>query len=264
MDAEERLKTGDLSGALELLQDRVRDNPSFNADRVFLFQLLAVMGQWERAMTQLDVASQLDASSNIMAKVCRPLLLSEQFREQVFKGVYTPLVFGEPPAWSASLLRALQASATNDASNAFLLCGEAFEAATPVTGVIDGNAFQWLSDADMRLGPMIEAVVNGKYYWIPLDNFSRISIHPPEDLRDVVWVPAEFEWRNKGKSVGFLPARYPLPVSDQQMLGRVSEWKELGHEYFIGMGQKVLTTDTGEFPLLTVREIKFDHFEKAA
>ena len=44
MSAEDRLREGDLSGALAELQDQVRSDPS-NADyRVFLFQLLCVLG----------------------------------------------------------------------------------------------------------------------------------------------------------------------------------------------------------------------------
>ena len=54
--AEQAVREGDLDGALRNLQDQVRKEPSKAELRVFLFQLLAVMGQWERANTQLNVA----------------------------------------------------------------------------------------------------------------------------------------------------------------------------------------------------------------
>ncbi|MFO1349473.1 MAG: hypothetical protein U1F68_01835 [Gammaproteobacteria bacterium] len=36
------------------MQEQVRKNPANAKYRVFLFQLLAVLGQWERALNQLN------------------------------------------------------------------------------------------------------------------------------------------------------------------------------------------------------------------
>ena len=48
-----------------------------------------------------------------------------------------------------------------------------------------GQPFEWLADADMRLGPVLEAYINGRYAWIPFARLGRIRIEAPEDLRDV-------------------------------------------------------------------------------
>ncbi|MEO0992115.1 MAG: tetratricopeptide repeat protein, partial [Pseudomonadota bacterium] len=50
MRAEELLKEGDLSGALQALQDAVRKAPADAKLRIFLFQLLTVFGDWNRAI----------------------------------------------------------------------------------------------------------------------------------------------------------------------------------------------------------------------
>jgi type VI secretion system protein ImpE len=42
-------------------RSQIRTEPSNAKHRVFLFQLLSVMGQWDRALTQLNVAGELDA-----------------------------------------------------------------------------------------------------------------------------------------------------------------------------------------------------------
>ena len=42
--------------------------------------------------------------------------------------------------------------------------------------IIDGKAFAWIADADMRLGPICEAVINGRYYWLPFVHIARIVI----------------------------------------------------------------------------------------
>ncbi|HEY6360666.1 MAG TPA: tetratricopeptide repeat protein, partial [Vicinamibacterales bacterium] len=61
--AEQSLKAGDPAGALAHLQDQVRARPDDPKLRVFLFQLLCVLGQWERALNQLSVASSLDPAA---------------------------------------------------------------------------------------------------------------------------------------------------------------------------------------------------------
>ena len=58
--AEQSLRNGDPAAALALLQEEIRAKPANAKLRVFLFQLLCVRGEWERALNQLKVASGLD------------------------------------------------------------------------------------------------------------------------------------------------------------------------------------------------------------
>ena len=57
-----------------------------------------------------------------------------------------------------------------------------------------------MTDADQRLGPVLEAVINGRYFWIPFQRISRIELDAPADLRDAVWTPASFTWICAGTS----------------------------------------------------------------
>ncbi|MHC4326995.1 MAG: tetratricopeptide repeat protein [Planctomycetota bacterium] len=59
--AEELLRSGQLHEALAALESEVRADPANAKLRVFLFQLLCVLGDWERALTQLNTAAELDA-----------------------------------------------------------------------------------------------------------------------------------------------------------------------------------------------------------
>ena len=61
MLAEQHLRDGNLTEALEQLQQEVRQDPANAQYRVFLFQLLSMFGDWDRAMTQLNVCGDLDA-----------------------------------------------------------------------------------------------------------------------------------------------------------------------------------------------------------
>jgi type VI secretion system protein ImpE len=258
MSAEDSLREGRLGEALSQLQEQVRKAPAEPKYRVFLFQLYAVLGEWDRALTQLNVAGDLDAGTLAMVQTYREALRCEVLREQVFAGKRTPLIFGDPESWVAWLLEALRLTADGQYAQAQPLRDQAFEHAPTTTGQIDGAEFSWVSDADMRLGPVLEAVINGHYYWVPWHRIRTVCLEKPEDLRDVVWMPAQFTWANGGETVGLIPTRYPgSQKSDDPLLklARRTEWTEPEPNLFLGLGQRQLATDTGEYSLMDVRRI---------
>jgi protein involved in temperature-dependent protein secretion len=102
MGAEEALKAGDPDLALTELTERVKRSPADARLRIFLFQLLAVLGQWQRALTQLNVAGELDAGALAMVSTYRDALSCEALRAHVFSGERDPLVLGEPADWVAA------------------------------------------------------------------------------------------------------------------------------------------------------------------
>lgn len=261
MNAEKHIKEGNLEAALQELQEAVRNNPAKPEYRTFLFQLLCVMGNWDRALTQLNVVADLDPAALLMAQTYRELLLCEAFRAEVFQGKRAPLLFGEPNAWLGDLLQALSPATDGRGSEAHEIVMKALDQASARSGKIDGQPFEWLSDADMRLGPVFEIILNGKYYWVPADNVAEISFSEPEDLRDLVWLPVQIRWVNEGNSIGFMPARYPgaSTLDDAgNALARKTEWIDIGGDFHTGAGQRMFTSDSGDFSLLQSRNIVFD------
>jgi type VI secretion system protein ImpE len=264
MQAEELLRAGRLQEALDALEDQVRKDPANAKHRVFLFQLLSVLGDWERALTQLNVAAELDPINLLMAQVCRAALNCEALRAEIFAGKRSPLVFGEPDEWISWLVQANQMIAEGKHQASQKLRERAFETATAIAGSIDGQPFEWISDADSRLGPTLEAIFDGKYYWVPFTAIKRIQIEPPADLRDVVWLPAHFTWVNGGETTGLIPTRYPNSESSEDsaiLLARKTDWVEQPGELYLGLGQRIFATDKDEFPLLQIRQIDLDHPE---
>ncbi|PIE66996.1 MAG: virulence protein SciE type [Deltaproteobacteria bacterium] len=260
MKAEEHLQAGNLKEALAALTDEIRSNPSKAELRIFMFQLLSVMGQWERAMTQLNVAAEMDAENLMMATVYRAALNCEALRADVFQGKRTPMIFGEPLEWVGWLTQIPGLLAAGKTDAAAELRDRAFEAAPAIAGKIDDAPFEWLADADTRLGPLLEAIVDGKYYWIPFERIQELRIEKPANLRDVIWTPAAFTWSNAGQAAGLIPSRYigSENASDNALrLGRKTDWQDAGSDFFLGLGQRMLATDQGEFPLFEVREIQF-------
>ncbi len=261
MRAEEYLRDGNLQGALEDLQAQIRNQPDNSRLRIFLFQLLAVLGQWERALSQLNVLDKLEKTTWPMVHTYREAIRCEVLRAEIFAGRRKPLIFGEPPRWMAWLLESLRLMVAAQYDQALALRDQAFDLAVASSGTMDETPFNWIADADSRLGPVLEAMINGRYYWVPIQQIRAINITEAADLRDFVWLPAEFTWVNGGRAFGLIPTRYPGSESVQDssiQLARTTQWEELSDGIFQGLGQRMLATDQDDYPLLDVREVKIN------
>jgi type VI secretion system protein ImpE len=260
MTPELLLKNGDTAEALRSLSEQVRAKPADSKLRVFLAQLLCVMGQWERALNQLSVAAEMDPLAIPMKQVYGDAIRCEGLRADVFSGKRSPMVFGQPDEWLALLIESLLQRGAGNTAQAANLRERAFEAAPASAGTVDGTAFEWLSDADMRLGPVLEAYVNGRYCWVPFSRLARIQVEPPVDLRDVVWTPSNLQFINGGESLAMIPTRYQGSESaadGQLQMARKTEWLEMEDQVWRGLGQRVFTSNLGDHPLMDVRDIVF-------
>jgi type VI secretion system protein ImpE len=256
--AEQSLKGGDPVAALAQLQEQVRAKPADPKLRIFLFQLLCVLGQWDRALNQLDVASGLDPEALAMAKTYGDAVRCEAVRGDVFEGKKSPMIFGQPEQWLALLIESLLVAGSSERERSQELRSRAFDDAPASQGDIDGRPFSWIADADSRLGPVLEAVINGRYYWVPFSRLTRIQLEPPEDLRDMVWMPAHLQFENGGESVALIPTRYPGSETAGDgliALARKTVWEEIAPDAHRGLGQRIIATDTDDMPLMEIRTI---------
>ena len=256
----ESIRQGDLEGALAGAQALVRQSFSDPKHHVLLFQVLAVLGQWSRALSQLAILKEMAPTIAPMVQTYQTAIECEEVRASVFQGQRTPLLLGEPGQWMALLLQSLMMMVLGKQQAAAELRASAFEAAPSNPGTIDGVEFQWLADADPRIGPVLEAIVNGKYYWIPFSNVSSLRIEKPADLRDLVWIPASLTLTNGGEMVALLPVRYPgseASVDSTIRLARRTQWVGQESDSVTGLGQRMFATDSNEHPLLDTRSITF-------
>jgi type VI secretion system protein ImpE len=243
------------------LRRMIQKQPQRSDLRVFLFQIYCVQGEWLKASTQLDVLLDLDPSSKPMVETYREALRCEALRRDVFDGKRSPLVLGAPQDWLALMIEALRVDAEGRPDAAAELRARALEAAPATSGKLDDAPFAWLADADSRLGPVIEAIINGKYYWVPVSRLMRIEIDKPADLRDFVWAPATLTLENGAANVALIPTRYPGTERETDTalrLARATDWREQPGGAWHGVGQRMLTTDQAECALLDVRVLAFD------
>jgi len=257
--AEAAVRAGDPTRALAELTTAVKARPADAKLRVFMAQLLCVLGQWQRAHTQLNVVAEMNAAAQPMREMVGHALRCELLRAAVFEGRRSPMVFGQPDPWLARLIESLLQAGQGQADLAASLAAQAFDEAPATAGSINGEPFEWIADADSRLGPVLEAMVNGRYYWIPFSRLAKVSIEAPTDLRDTVWLPAQLGFANGGEAIAMIPTRYPGSESSADgsiLMARSTQWKDAGHDRWFGLGQRVLVTDQGEHDLLGVRLIE--------
>lgn len=187
------------------------------------------MGEYERAESQLDVLARENEDAEIGAWLYRAALEAERTRLGMFREDDLPREGGPDP----------------------------------VSGTLNGDPFEALTDADPRIGARLEVFASGQYTWLPLKHLRTVRIEPPRRLRDLKWIPARvetgpgFEELELGQVL--LPATTPLAWEhhdDQVRLGRVTDWEELESGHVAPVGQKLLAVDDEPFPFLEIRELE--------
>lgn len=248
-----------LDAQLQALMQQIRQHPADTRLRVHLAQLCMLLGQWERALGQLQAVALAQASALPFAQTYREAIRCEHVRARVFAGETPPPVLGEPRPWLALLGQALAHRARGEHAAADALQVQAFEQAEPTAFRIDGTHSEWIADADTRLGPCCEILLDGQYYWLPFEDIESLRIEPPADLRDLVWLPAQLTLRNGGQHPVLLPVRYPGTESrteDSLRRAASTEWQPLGEHGWAGLGQRLWASAAGEHPLLDCRLIE--------
>lgn len=259
--AEAAVRAHDPKAALAALTTAVKAAPANPKLRIFMAQLLCVLGQWERAHTQLNVVADMDPATGPMREMVGHALRCELLRAAVFKGSRSPMIFGQPDEWMGLLIESLLQAGQGAADLSAQLADRAFEAAPATRGRINGQPFEWIADADSRLGPVLEAMVNGKYYWIPFSRLSSVRIEDSNDLRDRVWLAANIAFSNGGEAIAMIPTRYPGSQSSEDgqiLMAAKTEWLPLGSERYKGLGQRSLVTDQGEYDMLGLRLLELE------
>jgi type VI secretion system protein ImpE len=254
------LQQGSLQEALERVKESIRTRPGDIRERWLLFQIACLMGDWERALKQLQICVQIDSEREQAAQAFRGLIRSETLRAEVLAGKNTPgYVIDRPPEWVLTFLEALRDTSKGDIASADAARERALSEAPDCRGEMDGAPFAWISDSDTRLGPICELVVAGRYRWCPFCELSGLRLHAPQGLLDLLWAKADCTLRDGTALQAYIPVRYPGSENgtDAIRLARETVWQEQGKTGIVALGQKTWMTDSGDHGLLDLREISF-------
>jgi type VI secretion system protein ImpE len=259
MDADQLLRDGDLDGARSALVEAVRANPGDERARMFLFQLLAVAGEWDKAHIHLEALARISPEARMLATVYSMAMKAEVQRAGIFAGrERMPVIRG---AWAEGLADALMHFANGRVDEGQAARDGALDQAPDTPGTLDGAKFEWITDADARFGPTFEVIIQARYGLVAFSEVSKVESKGPRDLRDTVWYPVQIEFREGQSVAALLPTRYPGSELSKDLavrMGRSTGWQP-GAAGETGCGQRVLALSGGEeVGLLALRSLVFD------
>lgn len=263
MNAKELFDAGNLAGAIDQLTQAVRTSPRDLKSRIFLFELLCFAGDFQRAERQLDAIAQTsgDVKVEMGAQLYRSVLQGEMARLAFFTGANRlPRFLSEPPAYAALHIEAVTKLRENEFAALEKLLEDSASVHKSLKGHNNGIPFEDFRDGDDLLGPFLEVFFQSDYLWLPFEQIKRVEIQPPRTLRDLLWLPATVELREKPLGEVFVPVQYygtSGHPDDLVKLGRMTDWKTVGEGTLLGAGQRTFIADETECPLLEIRKIDF-------
>ncbi|MDR2209575.1 MAG: hypothetical protein LBE22_11470 [Azoarcus sp.] len=250
-----------LDREMEDINAAIRANPLEASHRLALARLRLVQGEYPKALQQLQLACQFDAGLEPEAQLVRMLVRAEQVREAVFDGKILPDLLAAPPAWLEKLTGALR----ENGEKATAMRQEALSEASPSKGCYgeSESAFEWIADGDERLGPVIEVILGGTYYWISFDMVESLYIPAPKNVMELVWAPVDLKLiGHPADTIAYMPARYVLPVeerTDALLVGTETVWRELPEGGgWQGHGRRVWYVDGEPLGMFEAGRIRFE------
>ena len=228
MTAQELLQQGQLAAATEAVVQTVKSKPGDVPARIFLFELLAAAGAFDRAAKHLEVVAEKAPAMLEGIASYRGVLAAEQARAQLFeRGVGAPQRLTAQPLDPEPSLSALRCLLTGAVDEAERLTSAARAKAAAVPGVADGVAFDDIRDADDLLCPYLEVIAQGLYGWIPFEQITKLEFSEIRFLRDTLWRPANITLTDGLSATMFVPVRYPSSAAhadEAVRLGRSTAW----------------------------------------
>ena len=260
MNSKDLIAAGRLPEARAQLAAEVKAAPSDTGKRALLFQVLAFLGEWEKAERHLDLIVTADPKSEIGAQAYKNVINAEKERKEVVERKRIPGFVTSVPAYLERYLMAWEMVNQGKPDAAGRLYEEIEKERPSVSGAINGRSFEGLWDTDAFLSCFLEAIVHDRYLWVPFEAIDELSVERPRTLFDLLWVPARLvTW--EGVSLHcYLPVLYSgssVHDDDRIKMGKVTDWQQLGKGFSKGMGQHVYQAGDEEISLLEIREALF-------
>ena len=265
--AKELLDRSELDAAIAAQTQEVKANPGDPARRTFLFELLCFTGDWDRAEKQVDVLASANVQVGLAVQVYKANIAAERQRDRLFGEGVAPHFLNEPPPYVDLQVEGIRLLASGDAAGAREQFDRAEEARPALAGRWNDDAFLDLRDYDDRVAGVLELIIKDKYAWLPFEQIRRIEMRPPSKLRDLFWIPTRVEALDGTVGEVFVPALYSgtsRSGNDQLRLGRMTDWKAVRDDLFVGLGQRLLLVDESDQPILETRAIEFEEKSAAA
>jgi type VI secretion system protein ImpE len=260
LNGSELYKAGQLTEAIDAMSEEVKSNPTDQAKRGFLAELLCIAGDLERADKQLDVLSKQDPQAAVGLGVFRQLVRAEQARQQFYAEGRVPEFIVPPDDQVRSYLEASILLRENQPGQAVERLHEAEEKREPVSGTCNGQSFDDMRDLDDLTACIFEVLTNnGKYFWVPMRSVSSVEFQPPERPLDVLWRRAHLFVTDGPEGEVFFPAIYAETgdaPSDQARLGRSTDWIGGDGAPVRGQGQRTFLVGSDDRSIMELETLE--------
>ena len=261
-DAKLQLDKGNLSAAIESAINLVKTNPTNEAARIFLFELSCFAGDWERAERQLEVIGHQDVNAMIGSKIFQGNFQGERDRMKYFSDGQKPEFMSPKPAYLDTLMAANNRLREGNHAEARQLLDQVEEERPAFKVSINGEGFSDFRDYNDLTMCVFEVLLRGNYLWLPFEQVQKIDLFKPKSLRDLYWIQANVEMINGTSGEMFLPALYSgtwKSTNDQVRLGRMTDWRDVGSETYVGEGMRVFWMDGRDKSILDIETLEFKH-----
>ena len=258
-EAKTLLDAGNLNGAVESVLTSVKTNPTDISTRTFLFELSCFAGDWTRAEKQLDVIGHQDANTMIGSLIYRQCLEAERKRQRLFSEGLKPEFLTDPPDYVYGLLTANNRVREGNLAEAREILDKVEEERPAFPGKINGAEVEDFRDYNDLTSCILEVIIKDSYVWVPFDQIEKIELTPPKSLRDLFWIQANLETTNGTNGEVMIPSLYVNTYknqNDQVRLGRMTDWRELGEDIYMGEGLKLFWIDGSDKPILELKEVE--------
>lgn len=263
ISAKELYDAGQLHAAIQAVTNEVKAAPTDVSKRTFLFGLLSLAGEWERAEKQLDVIGAQDIKAEMGVQIFRNNITAERQRAAVFSQGGLPKFFVEPPAYVSLHVSALQALQAGDFATAREQLDRAEEERPAFPVQWNGEEHGDFRDADDWVAPVLELIVQDRYLWLPYEHIQRIEIQPPSKLSDLVWIQSKVIAKPVAggfSGEGFIPARYigsDKHTNELVSLGRMTDWSAYNEDLARGAGLRLFLVGEQDKTIFETQTVEF-------
>ena len=131
---------------------------------------------------------------------------------------------------------------------------------------VNGEEFSDFRDYNDLTMCVFEVIHKDMYVWLPFEDILKIEFTKPNSLRDLYWLQGQVELRNGSNGEIFFPTLYSgtwKSENDQVRLGRMTDWRDLGNDLFVGEGIKLFWMDGKDKSILDIEIIEFKREDEA-
>ncbi|MEP6902756.1 MAG: type VI secretion system accessory protein TagJ [Actinomycetota bacterium] len=259
-EAKTLLESGNLSGAIEAALALVKSNPTNASARIFLFELSAFAGDWERAKRQLDVIGHQDTTAMIGSKIYEQCVIAEGKRAEFFLKGTKPEFLATPPDYIYGLLTANNRVREGNLTEAREILDKTEEERPAFACKINDVDVEDFRDYNDLTSVILEVIIKDSYVWVPFEQIEKITFSAPKSLRDHFWLQAELQTDNGTNGDVFIPALYNdswRSGDDKVRLGKATDWRDISEDIYVGEGTKLFAVGSEHKTILDFQAIEF-------